>query len=152
MELKKKTQNPGDPKNWVDLLPEMLDKYFMIMGNQEKLIYFEFIGAEVMLLTNSSGFKKKRTIALEDLSFELSKWLPIEREPDSEKGITTYKQQISSSVLSEVKDILMANIKSVQADKNYIPQAVEVRESADKIIDLAKVEIDYMRTLNKLNS
>lgn len=153
MELSNKQKNPNNPISWVEMLQEMLDKEFLIMGKNEKFLYYEVLEDEVILITNStSTSRKKRVVALQELPNELKKWMPVDNDNNVSNGIAKYQQQISGSVLSEVKDILLSNIKSVQADKNYIPQAIEVRETADKIIDLAKVEIDYMRMLNKLNS
>lgn len=52
--------------------------------------------------------------------------------------------QINSSVIKDLKDVLMDNIKKVKENKEYIPQATAVKLSVDSIIDLAKIEVAYM--------
>ena len=51
----------------------------------------------------------------------------------------------------EVKDILMDNIRKVQTDRNYIPQAEAIRENVDTLIELAKTEIAYVAVMKRRN-
>jgi hypothetical protein len=42
-------------------------------------------------------------------------------------------------------DILKDNIEKIRKDKNYIPQAQEVANQVDKIIQIGKTQIEGMR-------
>jgi PP-loop superfamily ATP-utilizing enzyme len=73
-------------------------------------------------------------------------------EPIQEMGMQTIAaddalvpvMQINSEVISQLKDILLDNIKKVREDKGFIPQATAVKLNVDSVIDLAKIEVAYM--------
>ncbi len=56
---------------------------------------------------------------------------------------------VGSSVLRDVKDVLMDNIKKVQENKDYIPQAEQINKDANSIIKIAQTEIELHRALNQ---
>ncbi|WP_177225799.1 hypothetical protein [Arsenicibacter rosenii] len=45
----------------------------------------------------------------------------------------------------------MENIRKVQADKSYIPQAAEIANQVDKLFAMAKLEIQYMQLVKHAN-
>lgn len=47
----------------------------------------------------------------------------------------------------ELKELVMDNIKRIQRDKEYIPQAVEINNQVKTLIDLAKTEIELIKAL-----
>lgn len=61
------------------------------------------------------------------------------------------QMQVNSSVISELKDVLMDNIRKVKEDKNYIEQAEAVRQNVESVIGLAKTEIAYMEAYTRMN-
>lgn len=63
----------------------------------------------------------------------------------------TYVMLGTTGLAHQLKDILMDNIKRVQENKDYIPQADVVRENVDSMIDLAKTEIAYMAVMKRRN-
>lgn len=56
---------------------------------------------------------------------------------------------IMASTGQDLVEILRDNIRKVQEDKNYIPQAHEIQNNARTIIELAKVEVEYYKAFNK---
>lgn len=52
-----------------------------------------------------------------------------------------------SRVNGKLENILMDNIDLVKKDKANIPQAQEINANVKSLIDLAKAEIEYMKTL-----
>ena len=56
---------------------------------------------------------------------------------------------IMASTGQDLVEILRDNIRKVQEDKNYIPQAQEIQNNARTIIELAKVEVEYYKAFNK---
>lgn len=54
----------------------------------------------------------------------------------------------NSKALSE---ILMANIKRVQDDPNFIPQAKEIRDQVRELSNLARIEVDMVREMRMLH-
>jgi hypothetical protein len=57
---------------------------------------------------------------------------------------------IISETASQLSDILMANIKKVQDDPAFVPQAKEVRDNVRELVNLARVEIDMIREARKV--
>ncbi len=64
--------------------------------------------------------------------------------PDQE-----YSFRIGGNVLSEAKEIVLDNIKKLQGEKgsDYIPQAQAINKEVHTIIDLAKTEIELVKTM-----
>lgn len=60
-------------------------------------------------------------------------------------------QPLQTSMISRVnknlQDILMENINNVKNKKDYLPQAQEINANVKSMIELAKAEIEYMKTL-----
>lgn len=44
----------------------------------------------------------------------------------------------------------MDNIEKVQKDKDYLPQAVAVRDNVQSIIELTKNEIEFAKVLTRM--
>jgi hypothetical protein len=52
----------------------------------------------------------------------------------------------NKTMLKQLKDMLMADLKKVREDKSYIPQAKQACNTANSIIHLAKLEVVMSRT------
>lgn len=57
---------------------------------------------------------------------------------------------IISETAGPLSEILMANIKKVQNDPTFVPQAKEVRDNVRELVNLARVEIDMIREARKV--
>ena len=53
---------------------------------------------------------------------------------------------------SKIEDILLDNITKIQKDADYLEQAKEVNSNVRTLIDLAKTEVEYMKTIASLTS
>jgi hypothetical protein len=51
----------------------------------------------------------------------------------------------------EIKNLLLENIKKVNNDPSFIPQAQEINSNIKSIIELAKTEVEYLKALTMLN-
>jgi hypothetical protein len=104
----------------------------------------------VQLQTNIKFFERPFDSVMEFLN----KFEPLE-----ETGMQTVDKdvvavpvmQINSKVIAQLKDVLMENIASVKANKEFIPQATAVKLNVDSIIDLAKIEVSYMEAYVRMN-
>src|SRR5690606_23068047 len=61
-----------------------------------------------------------------------------------------YVPSFNNNHFAELRLVLMNNIERVQGDKEYLPQAVAVRDNVQSVIDLTKNEIDFMKTINRI--
>lgn len=59
--------------------------------------------------------------------------------------------QVNSSVIKELKEVLLDNIRKIKESKDYIPQAEAIKANVDSVIGLAKTEISYMEAVVRLN-
>jgi len=50
----------------------------------------------------------------------------------------------------QLADILIGNIKKVQASPGYIPQAKEIASQVREIINLARIEVEMYRISNQV--
>lgn len=57
---------------------------------------------------------------------------------------------IIGETATQLSGILMANIKKVQDDPTFVPQAKEVRDNVRELVNLARVEIDMIREARKV--
>lgn len=63
---------------------------------------------------------------------------------------------MTSSVIGsngkELSDILKDNIRKVQSDPAYIPQAQAIADQVKEIINLAKVEVEMVKAVSSLKN
>lgn len=80
------------------------------------------------------------------------------KEQDSNSGLTLTNAQGGKmkTVIGEnsraLSEILMANIKKVQDDPGFIPQAKEIRDQVRELSNLARIEVDMVREMRMLNN
>lgn len=51
--------------------------------------------------------------------------------------------------IEELREELAKTIGRVKSEPRFVPQAVEINNAAGKLIQSAKVQLDYMRMLKK---
>jgi hypothetical protein len=127
-------------------LDSMIGKTYMYRTETQKVISYEFKDStgKIIIITNKSTIM----FSFSDAKEKLTDFLICEEEKNIDVAI--YKPEISSTVMIDVKNILMDNIKKVQDDKEYIPQAIAINKNVKSIIELAKTEIEMINTINKL--
>ena len=91
---------------------------------------------------------------IEDAEAFLDQFTPIPEsalekhtETTTMAGLTVFQGGLSN----QLKDILLDNIEKVRDNKDYIPQAEAISANVGQLIDLAKVEVQYMHAVAKLN-
>jgi hypothetical protein len=117
-------------------IKKLLGKTFLYRGNQIKIENYSVQNGGVTLVTDK-GFIDKKESEIDSFIFELQ---PVSYAP-------VVQTQIDSSVIGNLKDILMDNIAKVKADANFIPQSEEINKNVKSIIDLAKTEIEMVKII-----
>lgn len=124
----------------------MKNKPFMIHQQEEVVKEWEFIDGETVVIHTD---KNKHRFSFSIADERLAEFLPIEQElAEIESNLP--QLACNTQTLRELKDIMMENIRKVQEDKAYIPQAQEVSKSVGTIVDLAKTEIEYIKAIRSL--
>lgn len=143
----------------------MIKQYYLIDGMEEKVLLYKLMPNTIKVTTD----RYTREFSAEQFHEWAQKCIPLNTKdkesnqetveavemetpkPKSETGVVVYQPSFSSANFSDLREILMANIKKVQTEKEYLPQAVAVRDNVQSIIELTKNEIEYVKTLNKLS-
>ena len=133
-----------------ELLDEMTGKLFLYNGDQVRVLRWSPMGDRVNLVTDKWDMK----IDFGDVKERAKEFLPVDEE-ETLPAVTGNNMPapiapalIDSTTIAKLRDVLMDNIEKVKADKNYIPQAQEVKAQVDSVIDLAKTEIEMMKTIH----
>lgn len=128
-------------------LQGMVGKTYMFNTNCFKVQNYQFIEGKLLIGTD----KKIFPIEIENVHRVLDMFLETDQE-ETPTGHQVKFEMKSLSGAAEIKDILMANIKSVQENKDYIPQAVAVNDTVKTLLDFAKTEIQMYDIMYKINS
>lgn len=150
-------------KTITNKLEPMIGKQFLIGTNPERIVSYKFDQSHVKLITD------KRTRSFdEDQLFDFIKTQCLDMEEDFEEMTMqvsnhgknlpasaaptqqVYVPSFNNSHFKDLRNVLMKNIEKVQEDKNYLPQAVAVRDNVQSVIDLTKNEIEFMKTVNRI--
>ncbi|PRY51512.1 hypothetical protein B0I27_10798 [Arcticibacter pallidicorallinus] len=93
------------------------------------------------------------TILVEDFQDTMKSFLPDTTPAISSENTpavvspSAVPQTIIRTSGGELKDLVMENIRKIQRDKEYIPQAIEINNQVKTLIDLAKTEIELIKAL-----
>lgn len=117
-------------------LKKLIGKTYLFRGNQIRVENYSVQNGSVTLVTDK-GFIDKKESEIDGFIAELQ---PVSYAP-------VVQTQIDSSVIGNLKDILMDNIAKVKADANFIPQSEEINKNVKSIIDLAKTEIEMVKII-----
>jgi hypothetical protein len=117
----------------------MVGKWFKYHKEELFIKGYEIKDVHLKLRTD----KRDVTIHENDISPILDAFVLI---PEPTSVIPLRESAVKSiSGVTELKDILLDNIKKVQTSKEYIPQAQAVNDSVKTIIELAKAEIESIK-------
>lgn len=122
-----------------DKVSGMVGKEFLYKTNNIKVLSFKLDEQKLTIVTEEEWIEVDRFKALA----ELKEFLPA--EPGQQLAIV--KPSIDGTVVGQLRDELMENIRKVRKDPNYIPQAAEINSNVKTIVDLAKAEIEMVKTL-----
>jgi hypothetical protein len=136
------------------LLDPLIGKPFIYGGREQTIQSYQIIEEKDRVnITTDVGYYEKKFEAvsafvnqLEEVSEKNKGVQVISRAPIELPGM-----QVNSTVISKLKDELMENIKKVKQNKDYIPQAMAVKENVDGFIELAKIELAYINAYINAN-
>ncbi len=122
-------------------LTEMVGKTIMYNAHNYKIYGFMLLDDLVIVATDT----KDITFPREEASVYINEFLPVEEEPEKQAlQIMPDKKQVA-----DLKDIVLENIKKVQKDKAFVPQANAVNKSINTLISMANLELAYYKTMKK---
>jgi hypothetical protein len=124
-------------------LTKVIGKTIMYNTYNYKIIGFMLVDEKVVVATDT----KDIIFPQEEAAQYINEFLPVEDEKMQEKQalqIMPDKKQVA-----DLKGIILQNIKNVQKDKAYVPQANAINKSINTMISMANLELAYYKTMKK---
>ena len=132
----------------IDILERMPGNAFYFHQQEQTVSGYEFKDDRCIIITD----KQVHDFKAADMKQYIGQFLPIPKEDITPAVPENYQPVINSSTCTQLRDIIMQNIKMVQQDKSYIPQASMVNRDVKQLIELGKAEILMVRTLKQIKS
>lgn len=141
----------------LDKLAAMVGKQWMYKTNNVKIISYKQDGEKVYIVTDKDWI----TVTVDDLPKVIELFLEVEQDEENRRQNNDAKQQIindnvalqvvenTRSGVEELRKVLMDNIKKIQKDKNYIPQAKAINNNINTMINMVKLEFIVTKELKR---
>jgi len=125
-------------------LDAMIGKTYLINGKRRKIVAAKLIhsedGQQAMIVTE----KNEMTAFTDDA---LKQFLPA--APEVEVNLQILPKH--DNTLGNLRTTVLASIEKLKVDKKYIDQAVAINGSINVIIQMAKLELEAHKLLNKID-
>lgn len=139
-----------------DRLRQMKDKTYLYNSYPVKVLSFKFDGKYCTVTTSGPWITRPNVQMLKVFNEFLETeaegdYLPatIDKESSDEEKFQIPKVETLDN-FPKLSRILIDNIKKVQEDRAYVEQAQQVSLSVKMVIELAKNEIEAVRTVNDI--
>lgn len=134
-------------------LQAMTGKVFMYKSGNYRIMSYDVETERVIIATDRKVFKVTPAQAMpllaDFLPVDETETLPIAA---NDKFLEMIRGSVTLGSAAQLRETLMINLKKVQDDPSYIPQAQAVNQTVSTIIDLAKAEVDMINAAAKLYS
>jgi len=120
-------------------LDEMIGRSFLINTREHRIVRYRFNDDSVEIVTDKKTFE----FSCDEVEKEIAEFLPIGNDKVDALELLPKKNE-----LVELKATIMENIKKVKRDKAYIPQANSINSSINTLINMAKLDITFMKLMN----
>lgn len=122
-------------------LKEMTGKDYLFDSRRYKILQARFHDGKIQIATDK-GF-------LDVTADQLKNFLPA--APEKTLQLTVLPQNgMAESPLKALRDTVLDTIEKVKASADYIPQATTINDGIKTVIDLAKIELQALNLLNKM--
>ncbi len=124
-------------------LDSMVGNSYLYNTNQVKILSYNIDGDQLTIVTDKKWIHQ----SIKHMNGFLDEFLELESS-DVTLAMQQKMSQTSESV-QVARDALIDNIKKIQQDPKYIPQANEIQKSAKSLIELVKAEIEVAKMISK---
>jgi len=120
----------------------MVGKSYLYMGKEVEIKAVDPIGNDMFRVVTSDR-------AINVSHAELRKeFLPIDKELEKKDGVILYRGvQLESKEMANLGEVLMATIKKVQEQPDYVEQARTINDTAKALIDLKRAQIELIKLM-----
>ena len=120
-------------------LEKMLGKTFMHNGRYYTVLSWQVKDEKLTVATDNGWLE----FELSQADKALAEFLPVHAN-NRQMAIVVMPK---NGELQNLKNVILDNIQKVQQDKEYIKQADSINKSISTLINMAKLEISYIKTL-----
>lgn len=131
-------------ENLTNQLNAMLGKTFMYKTINYKILGYAPANGNGEKIIINTNVRPIELFTKDGLEYIKDNFLPV-----ATPGAMVVVTQDLAAVKS-LHNTILDNIEKIKKDKSYIEQAQAINESIDTYIDLAKTEIDYAKTVHKI--
>lgn len=128
----------------IEQLKAMTGKSWMYKTRMVKILSHQQKGEAVVIVTDKDWIETD-TI---NLTTMLGEFLAVEQGDDPALENTSLQViQNTRSGLSELRSVLMDNIKTLQGNKEFIPQAKAINNNINTMINMVKLEFQITKEM-----
>lgn len=128
----------------IEQLKAMTGKSWMYKTRMVKILSHQQKGEAVVIVTDKDWIESD-TVNLTTL---LGEFLAVEQDDDPALENTSLQViQNTRSGLSELRTVLMDNIKTLQGNKDFIPQAKAINNNINTMINMVKLEFQIIKEM-----
>ena len=120
-------------------LEKMLGKTFMHNGRYYTVLSWQVKDEKLTVATDNGWLE----FELSQADKALAEFLPVHAN-NRQMAIVVMPK---NGELQNLKNVILDNIQKVQKDKDYVKQADSINKSISTLINMAKLEISYIKTL-----
>lgn len=102
---------------------------------------------KIKIVTNLDEFERNFDSVSEFISYWIETNILPATLPFQENNQIAVFMESEKSVMNDLTDILLDNIKKVQDSKEYIPQAQAINNNVNSIINLSKLKLDVVKQI-----
>jgi len=124
-------------------MQSMIGKVYSYNKVEHRVIRYELSEAKLKITTDVSDV----VIFTSDIDEVLPLFKQVESDDTGGSLHLLSKRTMVGTTGVEIKNILLENIRNVNKDKSFVPQAAAVNNSVKQLIDLAKAEIEMFKLM-----
>ncbi|MBD2753727.1 hypothetical protein [Spirosoma validum] len=127
-----------------DRLKDMVGKTYLVKAVSHKILSFRIDDDKLLIVSDKKWFPAVEVQHSQKLLEQF-----LETEPEDEVLPAAPVQSAILSAVPDLKAILLDNIKKVQEDKGYIPQANTIAKQVNTLLNMVNTEINFNKSRGK---
>ncbi|MDL5050626.1 hypothetical protein QQ054_32000 [Oscillatoria amoena NRMC-F 0135] len=139
-------------KNFKNIVMTMVGHAYDYAPKGESVLIrdWKFENDTLFIVTDKGTFTAEFT----DVDAFLKKFTPADTSKLSLQVVRPQleTQVFSDGLLSGLRDTVLGNIERLKKEKDFLPQATEINNQVKTLIDLAKTELDFIKTAHVIGN
>lgn len=133
----------------MDKLKSMVGSAFQYKEDSVFITGYKQVGEKKDIVNIFLGNGNTIEVSFGDLPGKLKEFIRVHNENQLTVSPKPGTQLATNPVLSKLSDTVMQSIEQVQKDPNYIPQAKQIFQGVNTLMNIVKTEIAYSEFVKK---